>query len=392
MIKQISFDNFKCLDKKTFDFSMINVLSGYNGRGKSSVLQSLLILSQSVNDASYSIIKLHLSGNLVYLGNFDEILSDQRKALGFTLGLDDPKCKKAELRYELSDDDFMVGEMTGCKINGNNLFDVVGAKETPNGVGGKKQLSTPVPDALLRQLKYIHYISAERVGPVKFEERKEVPEFHRVGSHGLNTINTLAAYKDPINPSMNVSKENTSACSLIDAVSQWLEYIMDGGILKVKGKENKSNVLSLNFNINNISRAFNAYNIGFGYSYILSIIVTALIAGKDSIVIIENPEAHLHAKAQSRLTLLLSKLAERGVQVFIETHSEHIVNGFRLAVLREETQTSPDQISIYFFDEDYSVKPLKIERNGKIANWPEGFFDQAQHDLAEIIRLGSKVK
>jgi predicted ATPase len=140
------------------------------------------------------------------------------------------------------------------------------------------------------------------------------------------------------------------------------------------------------------NRKFTAYNVGYGYSYILSIVITALIAKKDSIVIVENPEAHLHGKAQSRLTELLSKLASRGVQVFIETHSEHIINGFRKEMLKSNCSLTNNDTSIYFFDADYSVKYLTIEPNGKIPNWPKGFFDQETIDLAEIMRLGARVK
>ena len=89
---------------------------------------------------------------------------------------------------------------------------------------------------------------------------------------------------------------------------------------------------------------------GFGYSYILSIVVTALIAKEGDIVILENPEAHLHPEAQTRLTFMLSKLVAMGIQVFIETHSEHVINGIRLASLKDEYNLKNEDVRIFFLD------------------------------------------
>jgi len=182
------------------------------------------------------------------------------------------------------------------------------------------------------------------------------------------------------------------------AITSWIEFIMSGGSVSVQGKnskgdimtQKKSSVLSVGFNMKNAGkRLISAYNVGFGYSYILPIVVSALIAKEGNILIVENPEAHLHPEAQVRLTYMLSKLASRGVQVFIETHSEHVVNGLRLAALKPEYSITNDDIKVYFFDEDYSIKSLDIEKNGRIKNWPARFFDQYQNELAEILTLGA---
>lgn len=197
---------------------------------------------------------------------------------------------------------------------------------------------------------------------------------------------------------MNVSSDDKQELSLELAITSWIEFIMSGGSVSVQGKnskgdimtQKKSSVLSVGFNMKNAGkRLISAYNVGFGYSYILPIVVSALIAKEGNILIVENPEAHLHPEAQVRLTYMLSKLASRGVQVFIETHSEHVVNGLRLAALKPEYSITNDDIKVYFFDEDYSIKSLDIEKNGRIKNWPARFFDQYQNELAEILTLGA---
>jgi len=183
----------------------------------------------------------------------------------------------------------------------------------------------------------------------------------------------------------------------LPAVGRWISYIMDGkdDALNVDDgagleKKKRSSVLRLDFILGN--KSLHSYNIGFGYSYILSIIVTALIAKEGNMVIVENPEAHLHPEAQFRITQLLAKLASRGVQVFVETHSEHVVNAVRLAVIEEEYALTNNQVSVFFFDNDYSKRDLYIEKNGRINDWPSRFFDQYQWELAEILRKGSLVK
>lgn len=397
MLTYISFNNFKCLDGKSFNLNRINIFSGYNGRGKSSLLQSLLMLSQSVHAAKNvgsGLERLHLTGNLVYLGDYDEILThDKNTKISLEIHTDDSQCETVHLGYELSDEDIMVGNLCSCIINGNDLFGSVGMF-TEDDDSRHRNLAGSIPQSLTNQFKYVYFTSADRQGPVKFVERQEIPEFRNVGSRGDLTVNLIASYKESVDAAMNVHASDSHSYSLKESVTQWMEEIMNGGEVDINDSIKKNPVFSLGFKFGKDQEAhsFKSYNVGYGYSYILSVVVTALIARKGSIVIIENPEAHLHAKAQSKLTNLLAKLASRGVQVFIETHSEHIVNGFRLAALRDEMPITNDDMSIYFFDEDFSITHLAISPNGRIPNWPRGFFDQAMLDAAEIMRLGAKVK
>ena len=109
---------------------------------------------------------------------------------------------------------------------------------------------------------------------------------------------------------------------------------------------------------------------------------------KDGCLFIENPEAHLHPQAQARfMELVINSIVNNKLQVFIETHSEHILNASRLRVVKQK-DISKDDIIIYFFDNDYKVSKLIMDDNAQIENWPNGFFDQLEKDLAEILRLG----
>lgn len=404
MLKRIGFDNFKCLSGKEFNLSKVNVFTGYNGRGKSSVMQSILMLSQSVrkNDLS-SFAHIHVNGDLVKLGDFDELLSDtDNLRFEVSMTVSNSSDHNVILGYDM-DNDYKVGVLKKCEIDDENYFDTASSMPSDDDKQKKSDIDDlrPLPVYLYNQFysQNLHYVSANRQGPVKFVERDEIPEFFRVGADGSRTINTLSAYHDKVDKRMNIDKDDENSYDLTTSVTMWINNIMNGGSVAVSGntikssdgqdKIKKSTILSLGFGVRDDGIVYPAYHVGYGYSYILSIIVTALIAKEGDTVIVENPEAHLHPEAQTRLTFMLAKLGARGVQVFIETHSEHVINGVRLAALKDEYALNNDDISIFFFDKDFEKKDLVIEKNGKIPNWPDRFFDQYQKELAEIIRLGS---
>lgn len=403
MLKKIEFDNFKCLSGKSFDLNKINVFTGYNGRGKSSVIQAILMLSQSTRkDDLNSFARLHLNGNFVKLGDFDELLSDTNKYdFSVSMTLSDNTDHNVILGYEMTND-YKIGLLNKCEIDGNSYFDTASSYQSriterkKGEPGDLRQLPVFLYNHFWSQ--NLHYVSANRQGPVNFVEREEIPDFFYVGADGSHTINTLSAYNEFITKAMNVDSNDEREYNIIESVTNWVNEIMNGGGVSVKGTEStedesntlkKSPILKLGFDIKNDGKVYSSYNVGFGYSYILSIIVTALIAKKGDMVIIENPEAHLHPEAQTRLTFLLAKLGARGVQVFVETHSEHVINGIRLAALKNEYKIQNDDIRIFFFDRNFNKIDLIIEKTGRIPNWPERFFDQYQHELAEIIKLGA---
>lgn len=128
---------------------------------------------------------------------------------------------------------------------------------------------------------------------------------------------------------------------------------------------------------------------GFGITYVLPIIVQALAASviTNSILIIENPEAHLHPLSQSRLGKFLALVAANGVQIILETHSEHIVDGCRIQAARE-TMCSDAQVLFFEKKENTSMcNRIEIMDNGELEGWPEGFFDQKRQDLRELLEI-----
>jgi predicted ATPase len=129
-------------------------------------------------------------------------------------------------------------------------------------------------------------------------------------------------------------------------------------------------------------------NTGFGLSFVLGIIVAGLAAKRDTILIVENPEAHLHPKAQSMVGEFLARVSAGGTQVVVETHSEHVLNGIRRMI--KQTVLTPDTVRFFFFAKSLrefspSVTLIPVSPSGDIAHWPEGFFDQLDRDLGIIL-------
>ena len=145
------------------------------------------------------------------------------------------------------------------------------------------------------------------------------------------------------------------------------------------------------FRSNTFGKATFPTNTGFGISYVLPIIVTCLLAEKDRWVIIENPEAHLHPAAQSKIGGFLAKMANAGLRIVVETHSDHIINGIQLAVAKKEIENSC--IIINYFDkgeQQPKVHSISMNEKGELDKWPKGFFDQTEIDFAKLIELRRK--
>jgi predicted ATPase len=180
-----------------------------------------------------------------------------------------------------------------------------------------------------------------------------------------------------VNDDLCLGEEEVKVKTLSFQTEKWLGKILNP--LKLEAKSlGKTNFLEL------LIGGFKPSNVGFGYSSILPIIVTGLIAKPNEKIIIENPEIHLHPKAQSALIEFLVKVANTGVQIFIESHSDHIINGILVQCKKfEESQNdgiSKDDVTINYFaqDEEKKVKITKmnIEEGGRIRYTPKGFFDQ----------------
>jgi len=131
-------------------------------------------------------------------------------------------------------------------------------------------------------------------------------------------------------------------------------------------------------------------NVGSGISYVIPVILILLTAAEGKTIIIENPESHIHPRGQVEIGKLIALAAKNGAQVFVETHSDHILNGIRVAV--KESKIDKDNVNILFFDkettetEQYAkITQIKIDKNGSLSDYPDNFMDEWSNQLSKLI-------
>lgn len=176
--------------------------------------------------------------------------------------------------------------------------------------------------------------------------------------------------------------------SLEAAVTDWLRYL---GVAETahsvdKGKLGHELKVSLSAGGPN----HDLTHVGVGVSQVLPILVMSLLADRDTTLIFEQPELHLHPKVQTRLADFFLSIVLSGKQCLIETHSEYLINRLRYRAATEEaTNRVTNNLKIYFVekkDGTSTFREVKVNEYGAIIDWPEGFFDQSTQEAEEILR------
>jgi predicted ATPase len=128
---------------------------------------------------------------------------------------------------------------------------------------------------------------------------------------------------------------------------------------------------------------------GSGVSFTIGVLVSCLSAKPDDVVVIENPEIHLHPKAQSELTEFLCFAANAGIQVVLETHSDHVFNGIRKSIVKKRISHADVAVNFFQLDENALSKSTTIDINehGRVMTPTKGLFDQFDDDLDQILGL-----
>lgn len=399
MLTSISLAGFKCFrSEQVFPLSKINVLTGVNGRGKSSLLQSLLIFSQTVSiDRGSNVIILN--GELINLGGFDDLKNVDISAEGgidVVFEYDEVNSNSyAEIKYQLTKsyldeelgqvEDDGVAKISSLTVSGSTLGQEFAYEDVDvDNLHNLLPSDLSDDDGWLRaesDFMRIHYVSADRIGPSSFHEAPTKAEFNTVGKRGENTANIIYKYRE-LDVNQGLRNASAETYKLPDQLVAWIAQIFSGGTIKVDHID--QSLKRILMNADGSSRVFRPENVGFGYSYSLPIVVAGLTARAGDILIVENPEAHLHPSAQSKLVRFLSLVARSGVQVFIETHSQSVLNSTRIAIKSKDIGV--EDISVLFFSDnkDNPVLKIPVGDDGRIDSWPEGFFDQYEKDLDQI--------
>lgn len=386
MINSIFISNFKIYrEKASFtSLSSLNVLTGVNGRGKSTFMQSLLLPAQSLLGSEWT-NKIVLDGQYVKLGNIGDV-KNEKAARGEDIVFEF-ESSLGQLEISCNAESDQTQELTVKKIVWDGRPYVIDNSYPLRGFVPMLQ-GEAVP-ALSELLSSIQFIAAERVGP-KLNYRP-AGEKDLMDSLGEFAPAILYAHKDdPVEEAAlngivdiypGIVKADTDDNTVNGILNFWLDK-MFGGVSATADYVSSANVYVLNFKTKGNTKMMKPTNVGFGFSYVFPILVAGLKAKRGSVLLIENPEAHLHPMAQSVLGKFLAWVSRYlGVQVFLETHSEHIVNSFR--VLTAQSVIKALDVNILFFDETLKdgVQKIQMDDNGHIELWPEKFFDQEEKDL-----------
>jgi predicted ATPase len=332
MITKINLTNFKSFESLNIDMAPITLLTGLNSSGKSSVIQAARI----AHDARL-------------LEGYGECVSFFAEDAGVCI---EQNRKKYEVKIK----------------KGNGA--AAGLHHTPD--------------------QDIHYISADRLGPQKVLHYKP-KDVNYVGERGENVLSYIGKYYDAGGVPEKLRMEGFDTFSGVkQQIRFWLNIISPSFDFDFKFETENETAFSVY-----TKNRFMAKDVGFGLSYALPIIADVIISSAlfnagsvPPVIIIENPEAHLHPSGQTKLGRFLALAASCGIQVIAETHSDHFLNGVRLAVKNRDI--SQDDVIIHYFQ--YDVKEEKsghteiyINEKGMLDEWPEGFFDETEKNLLELL-------
>lgn len=354
MIPNINISGFKSFVNKDVSLAGLTLLTGLNSSGKSSVIQALRMY------------------HLAYQGREPWLLGHG--------GINELRSK-------------FVGpkESIGIKLSfDNNTASLLSFNE--NGV-----IAPNVGAECI-------YVGADRLGPqpnLPVEQMNGGPHVGSKGEYVLDFISRLSE-QEYILPKELLHEDSTSQ-TFGHVLQCWLSEITPG--VKFEYQRNiRADVAYAEID------TYRPTNVGFGLSYTLPIIAAALgsvakplsdegnalwvhqweanKATNGMLLMVENPEAHLHPKGQTAMGKLLALCAKAGAQVVVETHSEHVMDGIRLAI--KQGDINHQQVKFHYFTKDEmgrtQLTSPKIDENAKLDSWPEGFFDQTLKNRALLAK------
>lgn len=400
MIENLYIENFKCFTKKEINLNNLTVLSGINSSGKTSVIQSLLLIKQSIQkyNQNYSLFNESIFINMISYQD-EEISKKIINTFEAKIQINDVDNLNLENTKEILNS-YSSNNTIFFKVKSNdNIVKLI--YEVKNEDNQHLYLTNIfTEDYVLEKIfntSNFYYVSSNRFGP---KNRNEIThlDYPYTGNYGEHT-SQLIYEKSSSNIEKDKKFPHSDSTLFKTQLELWLNYIIEGSKYQVTTPQSLVHrIVSTKFKDSYLSSVeSSSSNVGFGISYVLPIIVNGLLAPNNSIYIIENPEIHLHPSAQSRLGIFLSVIANSGVQVIIETHSEHLINGISLAIVKDYIDNK--KASISFFSKildnekvEILIQDINFNEYGEISGWPKGFFDQQELDMIELIKEKKKKK
>jgi predicted ATPase len=342
MITNLELINYKSFLNTAIDIKPLTLLVGLNSSGKSSVIQAVNMI--------LSYYKTH------------------------TIELPDHASARLQKSKSSKENFFKL----------NMRMDGFGSLDVQVNIEGETYSFTGKARPEKKDMPFLQYIPASRLGPQNILELN--PEYKKaeIGVKGEYVIDYIDKNRDVAIDErlIKLDKEKNRLWENVDA---WMQYISPGVALEYEIKRDQN-------------ASYPSYNkilpteTGFGLSYTLPMITAALMPaiGRESLLLLENPEGHLHPRGQAAMGELLSLAASAGKQIICETHSDHIINSIRVAV--KEKKIPNKNVAILFFESIPSdtaphtrVTPIVMDCNGSLDNYPDNLLDEWSIQLAKLI-------
>ena len=371
MLTMIGLSNFKCFANLDLPCAPLTLLCGLNGMGKSSVIQALLVLRQSYDLRELREGRIALGGDLADIGTGRDALFEfaDSDMIEFVMHRNDVEAS-CKLSYDY--------DQKSDRLNQRPSSDAPGEF----GISDEWRGAPPFGGTLV-------YIDAERAGPRKLYPHSETAAWRgELGMRGEYAMNYLNARGDETWPEGDPRFAGCDSRRLTAGVERWLGEVSPGARLRLRTVA-EADALIAGFAFDRPgdvpTRPYRATNVGFGLSYVLPLLV-AMFLPNGTLCLIENPEAHLHPRGQTKLAELAVRATMAGVQIIVETHSDHFMDGVRIAV--RDGLIPPEHAAFHYFEREEGaavVSSPKIDRNGRLSLWPDGFFDQHEKNLAKLL-------
>lgn len=333
MIQKIKIQNYKGIEDCSLNFRPLTILTGLNSTGKSSCFQSIL-------SALY-----HTSTNAsTILENYDFSFESLRNK--------NVNAKELSVEIDCAD---------GFVTFSQNIDSVSGMQNT----------------AQLDLEKNLYYLCANRLG---YSDMETISPKYKIGISGEYIFGTFD--KEKSEPVEKAFLKTTESETLSFHFNWWLSYILN---IKFEMQTEKITPIKVKvtYKSDNIAQ-LSPGQLGVGVSYLAKILIMCLRAKKGDILMIENPEIHLHPAAQARLGEFFTNIAEGGVQLLIETHCEHLLNRIQYEIFKKKISNN-DVILYYKKSNADQFESILFDKNGKYSiDFPSGFFDATLDELLEM--------
>lgn len=449
MITKFSLQNFKSFKQLDgFEINNLTIIAGKNSCGKSSILQSLLLLRQTL--IGKGIDALELDGEHMTYSNLKEISYSlppvNRAKIKYSFEIEDRNgsCnidflivnRKEDGHYFPDVEYFKTRVLRGkkrsrivnfCKpyldekkqaflftekifphLSGEVKLYTSFVNFMPYGLRAelnfinpknkkknKKMMPVPIEIVYSQEKSYIDELERfirdiKYLGPVRATPKRAYVHFTEAAtdlySSGENAAHVLWARQNDI-----VNFEGREI-RLIDALNECVDIV---GLSQVISPSRIGDLIyKINLSQKGCKGEVTISDVGFGYSQLIPIILMCLLSDKDDLIILEQPEIHLHPSSAANLADLFLRFIKDDRRILIETHSSELISRLRLRVI--ESPDLKDKITISFVDADNTenegakVRQFNIDEKGMFPVYPDGFLDESDKLAEAIIRARVK--